>query len=296
MKPYSQPQHLHQQPSQQPHPAYPPFSFPALGYPYPFLPQGQTQMGHQQMGQNPGVDQLAQFIAMQQQLNSQAQAAASQGFALPGMTGLLPPGYPLQLGQNSYGLTPQGLPYNPQGVYSLSPHYGFSAPGQPQAHYAQVPLQQHHQQQQQRNSSITSNSSLPPTSLTSTPSQSSLYPTLPSNMYPSPAALPAIKAEDQPSPAQSYKSHYSSISSPSGVPALSPPSLSTPENSYSPTPELESDSSARRSYTGNTVAGKKRGFDEAAGQFLGDLKNKRFHDADSGEHFCLLSFRCSIRH
>jgi hypothetical protein len=202
------------------------------------------------------------------------------------MTGVLPPGYPIQIGQNPYGVAAPGLSFVPQGVYPLTGHYGFSGPGQHQPQYVQVPIQQHHQQQQQqqpqvqhRNSSV---SSVP--SLTSTPAQSSLYPSLPSNLFPSPAALPAIKAEDQPSPAQSYKSQYSSISSPSGVPALSPPSLSTPENSYSPTPELDSDSnSGRRPYSGgNQVAGKKRGFDEAAEHFLGDLKNKRFQSQDTG--------------
>ncbi|GAA5927738.1 alkaline-responsive transcriptional regulator RIM101 [Sporobolomyces koalae] len=260
--------HLQQQ---QPYP----FSFPTIGYPYPFLPQGQV-------GANgipaQSVDQLAQFIALQQQLNSQAQAAASQGYPVPGLTGVLPPGYPIPLAQNPYGLAAgPGLSFVPQNVYPLANHYAFSAPGQQPPQYAQVlPLQQ---QSQHRNSSV---SSAPPTSVTSTPAPSSLYPSLSSNLFPAPAALSSVKAEDHPSPAQSYKSQYSSISSPSGVPALSPPSLSTPENSYSPTPELENDTySARRAYSGNAVAGKKRGFDEAAEHFLGDLRNKRFHDQDT---------------
>ncbi|GAA6061163.1 hypothetical protein JCM10212_005749 [Sporobolomyces blumeae] len=280
-----------------------PFSFPALGYTYPFLQTAQTSMGQQlPNGMTAPVDPLAQYIAIQQQLNSQAHAAASQGLSLPGMNGLaLPPGYPLQLGQNPYAVTAQGLSLMPQGVYSLPPHYPFSTAGHVQPQYAQVPLPQSHpsqpqpqsqgQQQQQQNGqaqqhrlSTASTTSLPPTSLTSTPAPSSLYPTLPSTLYPSPAAVPAIKAEDHPSPAHSSRSQYSSISSPSGVPALSPPSLSTPEHSYSPTPETDSDTSVRRSYSGNAVAGKKRGFDEAAGQFLGDLKNKRFQDQDSVNH------------
>ncbi|GAA5892565.1 uncharacterized protein JCM6883_007399 [Sporobolomyces salmoneus] len=263
-----------------------PFSFPTLGYPYHFMPQ--PQPGMPQNGQGGGgmpqqsVDQLAQFIALQQQLNSQAQAAASQGFSLPGMTGVLPPGYPLQLGQNPFGVAAPGLSFVPQGVYPLGGPYGYSAPGQHQPQYVQVPLQSNQPPpQQHRNSSVVSSAT--PNSLTSTPAQSSLYPSLPSNMFPSPAALPSIKAEDQPSPAQSYKSQYSSISSPSGVPALSPPSLSTPENSYSPTPELDSDSnSGHRPYSGgNQVAGKKRVFDEAAEHFLGDLQNKRFQSQES---------------
>ncbi|GAA5880662.1 hypothetical protein JCM16303_004301 [Sporobolomyces ruberrimus] len=276
-KPQIHPQHAQPQQQQAPYP----FSFPTIGYPYQYLPQGQANMA-QQLGPNgmpqQSVDQLAQFIALQQQLNSQAQAAASQGFSLPGLVGGLPAGYPLQLGQNPYGVaSAPGLSFIPQGVYPLGGHYAFSAPGQHQPQYAQVPVQPTpvSQPPQHRNSSIAS--------LTSTPSQSSLYPSLSNNLFPSPAALPAIKAEDQPSPAQSYKSQYSSISSPSGVPALSPPSLSTPENSYSPTPDFESDSgSSRRAYhSGNTVAGKKRGFDEAAEHFLGDLKNKRFHNQDT---------------
>lgn len=255
-----------------------PFSFPTLGYPHHFIPQFPSAIPQQQGGgggmPHQSVDQLAQFIALQQQLNSQAQAAASQGFSIPGMTGVLPAGYPIQLGQNPYGVAAApGISFLPQGVY----HYGFSAPGQPQPQYVQVPLQQQQPlPPQHRNSSVTS--------LTSTPSQSSLYPTLSANLFPNSASVPpVVKTEDQPSPAHSYKSQYSSISSPSGVPALSPPSLSTPENSYSPTPELDSDSnSGRRPYSGaNQVAGKKRGFDEAAEHFLGDLKNKRFQSQDT---------------
>ncbi|GAA5962587.1 hypothetical protein JCM3765_003739 [Sporobolomyces pararoseus] len=266
-------------PAQQQQTPYP-FSFPTLGYPHHFIPQFASTIPQQGGGggmPHQSVDQLAQFIALQQQLNSQAQAAASQGFSIPGMTGVLPAGYPIQLGQSPYGVAAApGISFLPQGVY----HYGFSAPGQPQPQYVQVPLQpQAHSAPQppppqHRNSSVTS--------LTSTPSQSSLYPTLSANLFPSSASVPVVKAEDQPSPAQSYKSQYSSISSPSGVPALSPPSLSTPENSYSPTPELDSDSnSGRRPYSGtNQVAGKKRGFDEAAEHFLGDLQNKRFQSQD----------------
>jgi hypothetical protein len=98
-------------------------------------------------------------------------------------------------------------------------------------------------------------------------------------------ANPVIKQEDNPSPAastQSPRSHgYSSSVSPR-VPALSPPSLSSPENTYSPPSEAESNEEAyRRSISGNAVAGKKRGFEEAAGAFVQDLKNKRFFEEDS---------------
>ncbi|GAA5905858.1 uncharacterized protein JCM6883_002476 [Sporobolomyces salmoneus] len=256
-----------------------PFSFPTLGYPYHFMPQ--PQPGIPQIGQGGGgipqqsVDHLPQFIALQQQLDSQAQAAASQGFSLPGMNRDVL-GYPLQLGQNPFGVAAPGLSFVPQGVYPLGGSYGYSAPGQHHPQYVQVPLQSNQPlPQQYRNSSVVSSAT--PNSLIPTPAQSSLYPSLPSNMFPSPTALPSITPEDQPSPAHYYKSQYSSISSPSGVPVLFHPSLSTPENSYLSTPQLDSDSNGgHQPYRGgNQVAGKKRAFDEAAEHFLGESNIKR---------------------
>ncbi|CEQ43021.1 SPOSA6832_04897, partial [Sporobolomyces salmonicolor] len=263
-----------------------PFSFPTIGYPYPVFPGQhglQNQLGQQlpaHLGGG-GVDTLAQYIALQQQLNSQAQAAVSQGLAMPNLSGIsLPPGYPIQLGQSPFAIGPQGISFLPQGVfpYGGATQFAFSTSGHSQPQIVQAP-------QLQRNASIPT--APPPALPSSTPhhpqqQQQSLYPSLPASLYPSPTSVPlSIKQEDHPSPANSQKSHYSSSLSPGGVPALSPPSLSTPENSFSPSPDLESDNSARRAYSGNAVAGKKRGFDEAAGQFLGNLKNKRFQDQDT---------------
>ncbi|GAA5914490.1 hypothetical protein JCM5296_004956 [Sporobolomyces johnsonii] len=263
-----------------------PFSFPTIGYPYPVFPGQhglQNQLGQQlpaHLGGG-GVDTLAQYIALQQQLNSQAQAAVSQGLAMPNMSGIaLPPGYPIQLGQNPFAVGPQGISFLPQGVfpYGGATQFAFSTSGNGQPQFVQAP-------QPQPNARIST--APPPAVPSSTPhhpqqQQQSLYPSLPASLYPSPTSVPlSIKQEDHPSPANSQKSHYSSSLSPAGVPALSPPSVSTPENSFSPSPDLESDNGARRAYSGNAVAGKKRGFDEAAGQFLGNLKNKRFQDQDT---------------
>ncbi|GAA6031125.1 hypothetical protein JCM8097_004016 [Rhodosporidiobolus ruineniae] len=192
-----------------------------------------------------------------------------------------------------------------------------------------VPEQHHPQQQQQHQLRMTppATSSPPqpaslypqlPTSLyAATQVQpASLYPTLGAPALPlgqpqqqqqqhvyqpvkqeSASAIAAGLPTDLPSPANSHsgsaRSHhpspYSSSLSPSQVPALSPPSLSTPENSFSPSPELDDRRRAAAAgvapmYSGSTgapqVAGKKRAFDDAATSFLGSLSKKQFQNSD----------------
>jgi hypothetical protein len=320
-----------------------PFSFPSLGFSYPGLPGQQQQQhpstaggpqqsqSHQQAGaaahhlqqqqqhQQPGqfplgganADQLAQFIALQQQLNSQAQMAAATGLSLPSSTipnlqANLSGALAMQLNQM---LGAQAMQYL-QGVPAMYPYgnFGFSAPPAPTGSHA----------------SIAASMPAPhPTSTSSSTSQqshgsSSLYPTLPQSLYPqngsvllppissAPAqhhhqsqpqqqqqqaqpqqtSLPplhrAAKPEEHPSPASSSRSHesgsYSSSLSPRNLPALSPASSLTPEGSFSPTPGPEQQ---RKLHSENQVAGKKRGFEEATGQLLSNLTNKRFQDQDA---------------
>ncbi|GAA5854048.1 hypothetical protein JCM9279_004363 [Rhodotorula babjevae] len=306
-----------------------PFAFPAMASAFPYLfaqpgqpaqqpqPQQPPQQGQQQQFALPGqmsqMD-LACFIALQQQLNSQAQAAS----VLPGMPAGLPAAYAMQLGQQALQ---QFLPQGAGGMYPYgNAPFGFSAPPQAQPHYSTTPTPAPAPAQQQQGAHPT-----PPSS--SSPAQGqSLYPTLPQSLYgqqqpaqaqaaqasagynphqpmahPQPHAFQhaqpqAVKVEDLPSPAnsaRSHHSHYSSSLSPGNVPALSPPSSLTPENSFSPSPVPEHDAQRRHHHrasyghahgggsSGNSVAGKKRGFEEATGQFLGALANKRFQDAES---------------
>ncbi|GAA5894547.1 hypothetical protein JCM8208_006270 [Rhodotorula glutinis] len=297
-----------------------PFAFPAMANAFPYLfaqpgqqaQQAQPQQQPQQQqfalpGQVSQMD-LACFIALQQQLNSQAQAAS----VLPGMPAGLPAALAMQLGQQALQ---QFLPQGAGGMYPYgNTPFAFSAPTQAQAHYPATPTPAPGPVPQQQAAHPT-----PPSSASPAQGQS-LYPALPQSLYgqPQPTASAgynphqpmahaqphvahqyqpqaAVKVEDLPSPAnsaRSHHSHYSSSLSPGNVPALSPPSSLTPENSFSPSPVPEHDAQQRRhraSYgshahhgsSGNSVAGKKRGFEEATGQFLGALANKRFQDAES---------------
>ncbi|GAA6012133.1 hypothetical protein JCM10207_005142 [Rhodosporidiobolus poonsookiae] len=287
-----------------------PFGMPGFGYPYQLFP-GQQQPGMQQATPNP-ADPFAQLVALQSQLN--AQAAQASGFPAISGLGLQAQGMQMpqlqQLQQNAYAmLSAGGLQLLPQaGVFPFgNAAFAFSAPPTSQPHLANVPTQP----------GLGGIGALTPPSTSSPPQPAtSIYPTIPTSLYPtasgantSPASmaflpspamplpqhLPPVKQEgDLPSPANSARSGgaynpksspYSSSLSPSNVPALSPPSLSTPEHSYSPSPELDGEydagGHARRYSSTNQVAGKKRAFDEAAGAFLGDLQNKRFQDADS---------------
>ncbi|GAA5970491.1 hypothetical protein JCM11641_007326 [Rhodosporidiobolus odoratus] len=292
-----------------------PFPFGGAGlagypYPYAFLP-GQALPGQVPGVGVPGVDQLAQLIALQTHLNAQAAQASFAG--MPGMQGLATlPGQPAPqafypattLGAQAAALNAQALsPFLQGGVFpfgATNAAYNFSAPPPSQPIYAQ-PLPQHSQPQQM---------TPPATSSPPQPHIRGLYPSLPASLYPNtngssllpPLPSVAVKHEtDLPSPANSARSHhpspYSSSLSPGNVPGLSPPSLSTPENSFSPSPSLDLDAGVpgiehRRNSSISSVshgprtnhhqvAGKKRAFDEAAGSFLGDLQNKRFADAQS---------------
>ncbi|GAA5866443.1 hypothetical protein JCM3774_004685 [Rhodotorula dairenensis] len=325
------------------------FSFPQLGFPYPGLaghqqqppshgvgghhqqhpaaPAAQQQQQHQQSQQQPSqgqfplgganADQLAQFIALQQQLNSQAQMAAATGLSLPSSTipnlqANLSGALALQLNQM---LGAQAMQYL-QGVPAMYPYGNFGGGG------AGVYPAPNQQQQQGPNGSHASVAAAMPaphlnmatTTTTTTTSQpqvapgSSLYPTLPPSLYapgntngsavlpPIPSAhaqhqqqtrLPplhrAVKPDEHPSPASSSRSHesgsYSSSLSPRNLPALSPASSLTPEGSFSPTPGPEQQRKLQQSE--NQVAGKKRGFEEATGQLLSNLTNKRFQDQDA---------------
>ncbi|GAA6051247.1 hypothetical protein JCM3770_005892 [Rhodotorula araucariae] len=297
-----------QQPVSQVTPVPYPFAFPAMAgaFPYMFAQQGQASPAvNPQFGLPGQMSQmdLAYYIAFQQQLNSQAHAAA----ALPNMQAGLPAAYAMQLGQQA--MNAQALQFLPQGAgvypYGTAP-FAFSAAPPARAQYpvSSMPASG-------GMASATSQAPPPPGMVATPPSSSSppqpqLYPTLPQALYgqgmhgyghqqTQPPVVPPqathphlqhqpqqIKAEDIPSPAhsaRSHKSHYSSSVSPANVPALSPPSSLTPENSFSPSPGP--DGSQRAPHGTSAVAGKKRGFEEATGSFLGSLANKRFQDADS---------------
>ncbi|BGP39134.1 hypothetical protein JCM10449v2_003072 [Rhodotorula kratochvilovae] len=286
-----------------------PFAFPAMAgaFPYMFAQQGQAQPAVNPQFALPGqmsqMD-LACYIAFQQQLNSQAHAAAT----LPNMAAGLPAAYAMQLGQQA--MNAQALQFLPQGAgvypYGTAP-FAFSAAPPAQAQYAaaQMPASNGMAGSMSQAPAPAGMVATPPSS-SSPPQPHSLYPSLPQSLYgqgvpgytshqPQPPVAPQqaahshhhhhpppqVKTEDIPSPAhsaRSHKSHYSSSLSPGNVPALSPPS--SLENSFSPSPGSDGE---RRALYGNSnaVAGKKRGFEEATGSFLGSLANKRFQDAES---------------
>ncbi|GAA5907080.1 hypothetical protein JCM6882_005164 [Rhodosporidiobolus microsporus] len=265
------------------------------------------------------------------QANNPAAAFNMSGLGLAGVPGQFgaAAGLPASLSAQAAALNAQALGGLFPGAGGVFPFgnaaFTFSAPGQAPAQYAMAAPQQPHQQPQQQQQPMRPNGlTMTPPSTSSPPQPASLYPQLPASLYPTsgaflpsipaPAQQPqlqqqqqqqqqavAIKGEgDLPSPANSARSAhhahspYSSSLSPSNVPALSPPSLSTPENSFSPSPGLEDDFQRHQRHLSGSgpgaggvvppapqVAGKKRAFDEAAGSFLGDLQNKRFQDADA---------------
>ena len=282
-----------QQQSPYPFPNFPP------GYSYHYALAMQQQMYGSQHPQHPGMPQppqlgLVQIVAQQNQLN----AAASAGFPLPSF-----PGYGMPYGAANFGGGAQGLPVGPNGM----PMFGGGPTGMQQQQQQHHQQQQQQQQQQQHQQQTSYGYGVPPLPFayhpnqhplqlppqpqhhaSSSPSppqqQPSLYPSLPqsfASLYPPVATAP----EDVPSPAHSNhssshsNSRHSNYSSHSASVSPKVPSLSPPANYYSPSPEQES---LRRSFSGNAVAGMKRGFDEAAGDFLGGLKNKRFQDGETG--------------
>ncbi|BGO98573.1 hypothetical protein JCM10021v2_002234 [Rhodotorula toruloides] len=290
----------HQQQPPPPHAQQAPYPvFPStLGYPYVFgAPQQQPQQAQANFGAalpfnlaNMNLasltpDQITQIVTFQQTLNNQALQLVNAGLmqtqqAAPAQSAAQA-AYALQL--------PQGIQILPQGA-AVFPNFSFSAPSAAQAQFAAAPTQ--------------GMTATPPSSSSpALPGQaSSLYPTLPTSLYglaplaasmpppPAPAGVAnmpppsrqpqQVKQEDLPSPANSARSHkssYTSSLSPSNVPALSPGSSFSP----SPVPGTTTTATSRRSTNSNVVAGKKRGFEEATGQFLEQLTNKKFQDADS---------------
>ncbi|KAI5475668.1 transcription factor PacC [Pseudohyphozyma bogoriensis] len=245
--------------------AYPGFPYPA----YPFF-------GQHPMFSHPGaMSQLdvAQFIEHQRQLNAHVVNSAYSMQGMPGMQAFGLPGFPApgtfpgaphaaQLGQ---------LPmFNPQ-----MPGYGFPYFHPGTGHPLQLPPI----------SGVPGVSAAPGTS-TSPATSPSLYPTLPPLGTPFPPAAPAAtaaKTDDGSSPAgASPHQAYSPAStlSPKAVPSLSPASNT---NSYSPSPEHDSDISLfRRASPANGAAssGQKRAFDDGVSEFFHDVKNKRFAEDD----------------
>lgn len=311
LPPQLNPLQQHQQP-QQPQQQLP-YNSPYynLGFGFPMFGPGQGM---------PAVStfDMATLVAQQQQLNAQASAGfpmtAMGMHGLPGVQSH--PGFQFGMpanGSNSLsGSASQAHPL--QNMYATTPMFQFGgmsyfgAPGQPGA-----PLQPSSAMPAPRQPDAPTLSLYPtlpsafgaftPSSAPNvgglpTPSSLPSHGASPLPQYTQrqqqqqPQSSPFVKAEEMPSPAASTHSHrshantgYSSSVSPR-VPALSPPSVSSPENTYSPPSDMDSHGSEeayRRSISGNAMAGKKRGFEEAAGDFVSDLKNKRFLDEDAGE-------------
>ncbi|KDE07848.1 hypothetical protein MVLG_01942 [Microbotryum lychnidis-dioicae p1A1 Lamole] len=278
-----------------------PSAYGFASYPFGFPVFGQAAAGQ-------SVD-LSAFIAHQQQLNAQAVAGMHMG----------PMGYPTL---PAYGAPHHAEPFPQVGQH---PHQAQQAHAAAQAHamqqmfaaqnaamfpygqaalpYMQPGAMPIHLAPSAPNADVRRASAPAPVAApNNAPKPSSLYPSLPQALNglgrpnaPAYTSVP-VKTEDQPSPANSahssqgsyYPNSFHSSSVSPRVPALSPPSYSSPENLASPFSEQDSDSgSAKHSNAGR---GKKRGFEEAAGQFFGDLKNKRFQDEDAvGVHLDALS-------
>ena len=237
---------------------------------------------------------LAQLVAYQQQLTAQQQA----GFQIN----------PNQMGQAyGMGLYPGGQAF-PQGIQGGAVSGGPSGAGvyqqagigfaqfgygmYPGLQQQQPHAQQHHGVQSMYPSlgAVTAPMTQP-NNLGSLSNGASLYPSLDgfaSHPHPHPHPNQLIKLEDHPSPSHSARSaHSSSLHSPAPSGAASSSSvsprtnsttLSPPGLSYSPSPERETESSLGLGLS----RGKKRerGFEDAAGQFLGDLRRKKYSGID----------------
>ncbi|KAK4055615.1 hypothetical protein OIV83_000161 [Microbotryomycetes sp. JL201] len=259
----------------QPHMPFAPF----YGFPFQFMMPGQNQ---------PALD-LASLVAQQQQMNAQVQTGYPlQALGLQGMPGL--------------SMYNHNLTSNPQAMQMLAAQAGMLpfpmsyAPfqqGQPALAHTHQQLHQHSLASQQGSASQLH---MPPQSQSLYPNLSTAYTSMYPHVAPQPTAIPVPKGspssitnlpaqsrhkvEDTPSPAASHTSHYSTQQSQHSssvsprVPALSPPSMSSPE--------ADTDSEYnRRSISSNAVAGKKRGLEEAASSFLEGLKKGRFQDEDA---------------
>ncbi|KAK4057947.1 hypothetical protein OIO90_001166 [Microbotryomycetes sp. JL221] len=270
--------------------------FPAGFYNFGFNPFAMMN------GQGQPTLDLAALVAQQQQMNAQVSAGYSMPLGLQGVPGMQ--GFPV-FSQQMATNPQQAMQMIAAGMMPFPMSYAPFQPGQP----AMTPQQQQHQpmpqqyrpQVPQPPAQVTpqpvaqNGYSLPPNQPQSLypslpASYSSVYPQLGSQPVPAPTGSPAsitnlptqnrVKVEDTPSPAASHVSHYSnhlsqhSTSTSPRVPALSPPSMSSPE--------ADTDSEFnRRSFSSNAVASKKRGLEEAANSFLEGLKKGRFQDEDA---------------
>ncbi|SCV71035.1 BQ2448_3797 [Microbotryum intermedium] len=269
------------------------------GYPFGFPVFGQAPAGQ-------SVD-FSAFIAHQQKLN--AQAAAGMHIGPMGYPSLPAYGAPhqaesfSQVGQRPFHSQAHTQAHAMQQMFAAQSAAMFPY-GQAAFPYMQPGAMPINLAPSAPNADVrrTSAPATAAASATNVLKSSSLYPSLPQALNglgapsaPAYASVP-MQSEDYPSPSNSahssqgsyYANSFHSSSVSPHVPALSPPSYSSPENLASPFSEQDSDSgSARHSNAGR---GKKRGFEEAAGQFFGDLKNKRFQDEDAmGIHLDALS-------
>lgn len=114
---------------------------------------------------------------------------------------------------------------------------------------------------------------LPP----SLPTATSLYPSLPPNF----AFYPVVQAPPDFTPTQSYDSSDRSLPRSVHSASVSPKVVALSPLSAIDTPSPEQ--SERRLSSGSNSgsnSGRKRGFEEAAGEFLGDLRKKNFRESD----------------
>lgn len=239
--------------------------------------------------------ELSQIVAHQQQLNATAAAAAASASHNSNSIGAYPnlaaynyssPAYTPSSAIN--GSTPGSL-----NQYSILP-----PPYLPNQHSLGSINHQSHPNNHSNNSNgyqLNSNFTLPlPVPLV--PQLNSLYPALPPSFsyYPTVQEPPELdfNPTDRSVP-RSIHSHSSSTTSLSPKLSALSPGSSTSNTSYidSPSPESSRDrrlsggSSGHQSLYSNSGSstsgrGMKRGFEEAAGEFLGELRNKSFRESN----------------
>lgn len=187
---------------------------------------------------------LAQIVAEQQHLNAMAHSS------FYGMPHSGPPMYghpPIpSISQYPYGISPFAYPTS-QAPHPMHPTSTSQPPPPSPFHFGPTLAPGVPQQMQQPRQHMHNN--YPPPSL-----NPQFYPTTP---------------QDDASSPQSFSS-FSAGASPN-------PSLSPPGGNYSPSPE--------NNYAGSAGSGRerKRAFEDAAVDFLGDLKHKRISESDSSE-------------
>ncbi|KAM0788859.1 hypothetical protein ACM66B_002944 [Microbotryomycetes sp. NB124-2] len=251
-------------------------------------------------GQNQPALDLATLVAQQQQLNAHVQAGYPlQALGLQGV-----PGFPMYNPNMASNQQAMQMLAAQAGMLQFPMSFAPYQPGQPALAQPQQQQQLHHQQQHapahlasHHAPNVNGQLTMPPQPQSLYPSLSSAYTSMYPQVAPQPTAVPAPKGsplsitnlpaqsrhkvEDTPSPAASHTSHYSTHQSQHSssvsprVPALSPPSMSSPEA------DTDSEYNRRSFSSSNTVAGKKRGLEEAASSFLEGLKKGRFQDEDA---------------